>query len=238
MKRIFIVEDDPLIADTLEAICEDIGYHCIGIEDNSEDALKEISAMLPDLVLLDINLEGEKDGVFVAETLSKETKIPFVFITAYVNDNTLKRCSATQPSGYIVKPFKTIDVKVAIEMAFMSPSKIDKEVKDITVNKDGTFYIKSPKGYRKITLEEVKYIKADDIYAILYTLDGHFLVGTSLKSIELQFSPFGFIRVHKSYIINKKYIDELQERQIIIGNDAIPIGRSYKQKFLEQLNFL
>ena len=80
--KILIVEDEPIIASDIEMILEDLGYEVTGVEDSAEDAMMNIVSNIPDLVLLDINLEGDVDGIMLAEDINEKFQIPFVFLTS------------------------------------------------------------------------------------------------------------------------------------------------------------
>ncbi|MBW4694123.1 MAG: response regulator [Lyngbya sp. HA4199-MV5] len=115
--RILVVEDEILIAREIEGCLCRLGYEVLGFATRATAALQQIAADQPDLILLDIRLQGEADGISVAEQVRDRFQIPFIYLTAYVDDETLERAKRTRPSGYILKPFKQNDLRVAVEMA-------------------------------------------------------------------------------------------------------------------------
>jgi len=115
-KRILIVEDEPIIAVDLNNIMRNMGHHVVARAFNSERALDLIAIHEPDLILLDINIDGSKDGIEVAEIIQKQYEIPFIFITSYSDAETLDRAKVTMPYGYIVKPFNERDIISTVEM--------------------------------------------------------------------------------------------------------------------------
>jgi CheY-like chemotaxis protein len=114
---IFIVEDDDIIAKTTEWRLKKLGYEFSGRATNGKDAIEDISRNHPDLVLMDINLPGEIDGITAADIIIKTLNIPIIYMTARSDDETLHLAKATRPAGYLVKPFEDKDLRVAIEMA-------------------------------------------------------------------------------------------------------------------------
>ena len=112
--KILIVEDDAVIAQLLEHYVQAMGHTICGVSHNSEKALDLIHSQQPDLVLLDINIEGSKDGIDIAEVLEKQGRIPYIFITAFSDQLTLKRVQKVSPLAYIVKPFKEVDLRASI----------------------------------------------------------------------------------------------------------------------------
>ena len=121
--KILIVENERIVADDIKQRLEDLGYEVIGISGNSEDALKKTGEIKPDIILMDIILTGEVDGIETAQQISEIYSIPFIYLTAYYDDEILKRASLTQPAGYITKPFNTVGLHAAIQMALYKQKK-------------------------------------------------------------------------------------------------------------------
>jgi len=117
--KILVVEDEALVAADLEERLQDLGYCVCGHTDNYREALDQVDLCRPDLVLLDICLQGPKDGIQVAGELRSRGRIPFIYLTAYADASTLLRASQTRPSGYVLKPLRTRDLDAAIQMALL-----------------------------------------------------------------------------------------------------------------------
>ncbi len=115
--KILIVEDEPLIAEDIAATVERNGLIVSAIVYDKADALQELLTNLPDIALLDINLNGGIEGIEIATTINKFYNIPFIFITSYSDRITLDLAKHTQPSAYIVKPFNEATLHTAIEIA-------------------------------------------------------------------------------------------------------------------------
>ena len=115
--EILIVEDEGLIALDLKKKLEQLGYIVLGIIDNAEEAILTVDRLRPSLVLMDIRLRGSMDGVATADQIRKRFHIPVIFVTAHADQDTLYRARITEPFGYIVKPFHSIDFRVQIEVA-------------------------------------------------------------------------------------------------------------------------
>jgi two-component system, response regulator PdtaR len=116
-KKIFIVEDEPIVAMTLEDTLAQLGYVVAGTATNGRDALEQIGETHPDLILMDIRIEGELDGIETAEKVTTLYHIPVVYLTAHSDEKTLERAMATQPHGYLLKPFRTRELYSTIEIA-------------------------------------------------------------------------------------------------------------------------
>jgi two-component system, cell cycle sensor histidine kinase and response regulator CckA len=115
--RIFIVEDERIVAEDIRMTLESFGYVVEGIAASRDQALAEIGRILPDLVLMDIVLKGPGDGVETARLVRERFDIPVVFLTAHADHATLHRAKVTEPFGYILKPFEGHELYSGIEIA-------------------------------------------------------------------------------------------------------------------------
>jgi len=115
---ILIVEDEPIVALDEKKQVESFGYRVLDIVTTGEEAIATIEDVQPELILMDINLEGSIDGIDVAGIIRDRFDIPVVFITAHSEIDTLQRAKITEPFAYLIKPYREKDLKVAIEIAF------------------------------------------------------------------------------------------------------------------------
>jgi PAS domain S-box-containing protein len=116
--RILIVEDESLVARDIENMIMSLGYEASGIANTGDEAVEKAARSRPDLVLMDVIIKGNLDGIAAAEKIWDSFHIPVIYVTAYADEQTLKRAKTTEPFGYILKPFDERELKVAIEMAF------------------------------------------------------------------------------------------------------------------------
>lgn len=114
--RLLIVEDEQTVAFALEQMLEKMGYSIVGIAKSFNEATRLLAVQTADMVLTDIFLSGEKTGIDLAERL-KEMNIPFIFISAFADEKTLEKARATQPYGYLTKPFREKDIYATLEVA-------------------------------------------------------------------------------------------------------------------------
>lgn len=115
--RLLLVEDEHIIALDLRSRLEAFGYAVLGTVVRGTEAVRLARDLHPDLVLMDIYLKGDIDGILAAETIRRENDIPVVFITAHSDESTLTRAKVAQPYGYILKPFEDRELRTVIEMA-------------------------------------------------------------------------------------------------------------------------
>jgi CheY-like chemotaxis protein len=116
-KRILIVEDERIVAEDLKRLLVKMGYGVTGIAASGEEAFQSVKNQKPDLVLMDIRIQGPQDGIEVAEYLYAEYDLPVSYLTAFADAPTLDRAKATMPYGYILKPFEPRSLQAVIELA-------------------------------------------------------------------------------------------------------------------------
>ena len=132
-EKILVVEDDTIIAITIEGRLKQFGYRVVGRASTAKDAISKTIEFEPDLVLMDIHLKGPVDGIEAAETIYGIHNIPVVYLTAFSDENTLERAQKTSPFGYIVKPFSDSTLKTTIKLALLkhTAEKNDREASDL-----------------------------------------------------------------------------------------------------------
>jgi CheY-like chemotaxis protein len=124
--KILIVEDEAIIAMELESQLQSLGYEVTSIVDTGEKAIKKAEEDKPDLITMDIRINGPMDGIDTAEIIHNRFGIPVIFSTAYLDQERIERAKITMPFGYVLKPVQERDLKVTIEMALFV-AKVDKE---------------------------------------------------------------------------------------------------------------
>jgi DNA-binding response OmpR family regulator len=163
MLKIGIVEDDLLIAESITVALTQIGYSTTAIARSYNEALKMIQQEQPDLLLLDIVIDGEKDGIDLAETINKDYCVPFIFLTANSDAKTISRAKQVNPYAYLVKPFNEQDLFTSIEIAI---SNFNAEQKAEPLNAESVAYlkdvifIKEGELYHKVEINDILYIES------------------------------------------------------------------------------
>ncbi len=224
MKKILIVEDEAIIAADLEVILTKNGWSCLPCCDTAEDAIESIKTNAPDMVLIDIHLIGEHSGIYVANYLLAEDKIPYIYITSHSDPMTVDEVKKSRPMGYILKPFKPEIIKATIEIAFCNHKhrNID-PVRNSTVPKSDV-----PFKIRKIT----DYIANN--------LDKKLEVGELADMTDWKFHHF--IRVFKTYLGVTPYQYILEQKVsksiILLKETDLPIAViAYDLGFQSHSNF-
>ena len=126
--KILVVEDESIVAEDLRRSLEKMEYTVTGIVYSGEDAIKKAGETRPDLVLMDIMLQGKMDGIEAAGKIRSDFDIPVVYLTAYGDESIQERAKITEPFGYIIKPFKERELKINIEIGLYKHH-IEKQLK-------------------------------------------------------------------------------------------------------------
>jgi two-component system, LytTR family, response regulator LytT len=246
--NILIVEDESIVAKDIQHSLKKLGYTVVGICSNGEDAIKSAEEMSPDLVLMDIMLKGDMSGIEAADQIRQRMNIPVIYLTAYADESTLNKAKVTEPYGYIIKPFKEIDLHTAIEMAIYKHEKetdVKKErdfLYSLVENKDAKdiIFVKSNSRLVKVRTEDIYFIEALKDYVVINTGNTRYTVHSTMKDIEKKLPPNEFIRVHRSFIVRIDKIVAIDHANLIIEDDKkqIPIGGSFKDDLVKRLNMI
>ncbi|HEV7780062.1 MAG TPA: LytTR family transcriptional regulator DNA-binding domain-containing protein [Chitinophagaceae bacterium] len=249
--HVMIVEDESIVAMDLAAGLEHDGYVVTGIADNYEEAVKMFAEQPVDILLMDIHIQGDKDGVDTATALMSTRQVPLIYLTAFTDAVTIERVKHTNPSAFLTKPYSIDNVRIAIDLALhhfaeakpatgkllsMPASTEKRPDKEQFLQLKEYIFIKQNYRFVKFRLSEVLYAEADNNYVNIHTLNQKFALRLSLSDLldRLHFSRL--IRIHRSYAVNLDAISSFDDQLIRIGQHEIPIGRNYRQDFMNQFN--
>lgn len=242
MVHILIAEDDFVIATDLSASLEALGYRVQAKVETGEAALEAVGRRTPDLCMLDIELAGEIDGVEVGRRLrASHPDVPFIYLTAQTDQETIDRAKVTEPSAYLVKPFDEQTLRTSIEMALYKhatqTAQQAAKPEESFASADSVFF-KVKKRLEKIRFEEVLWVEASDIYAVIRTEKSRFIVSHPLKALEGKFPSERFMRVHRSYLVPLDKIEAIEDNNLLIGGEYVPVGKTYKDALLQRLDIM
>lgn len=244
-KKIIIVEDDFVVSTNLQMTLEELEYQVLLVTDAAEEALNAIPKLKPDLLLLDIDLAGPMDGIQLAEAIHAQHHLPFIFLTSHADIATIERAKTAKPAAYLVKPFNEGTLLSSIELALYQhnqaetdgSTRVDKKKNDIYLMND-SFFVKNRNRLEKLALKNILWIEASDIYAIIVTENTKYIVNYALKVLANKFSEDDFMRIHRSYIVNMHKITALEDGHVVINEQYIPIGKTYRNKIMERLRIM
>jgi DNA-binding LytR/AlgR family response regulator len=248
--NIFIVEDESIVAKDIQNSLTKLGYTVVGIANNGNDAIDRIMELSPDLVLMDIMIKGDLTGIDVSEKIKEKINVPVIFLTAYADEGTLAKAKITEPYGYILKPFKEIDLHSTIEMAVYKHQKDSAVLKErdllysMVENKDDSskdiLFVKANSRLVKVHLKDIYFIEALKDYVIINTQNTRYTVHSTMKEIDKKLGTTEFARIHRSFIARLDKIQSIDSQNVILENDkkVIPVGGSYREELMQKLNML
>lgn len=237
--RIYIVEDDYVVAKNLSFLLENLGYQVAGISETGEEGLLHIKKEKPALVILDIDLAGVLNGIEVGKKLKEQFHVPFIYITAHADSQTMAEALPTEPSAYLAKPFNENTLRSSIELALykeyqqkQSPLPVETDIRDKKYTMEDAIFIKSKNRLVKVALHDILFVEANDIYANVYTHEHKYMVNYTLKAIVEKFPEKNFLRVHRSYLVNRHMVEAIEHNELLLKGHRIPVGRTYRDDLM------
>ena len=244
MIKILIVEDELIIAEDMATMLEKMGYEVTGNAMDADEAIDFLNKSKPDLILLDINLGGQKDGITLAGEINEKYQVPFIFTTSYTDGATIERAKKVSPINYLVKPYKPEQLYTAIEIAMFNIAKqhektavVSAENEEGLIIKDALF-IKEKYRYTKINIADILWIKAEGNYLELHLAQKKELIRATLTSFLDRLNRKNFFRTHKSYAVNLDHLSKFEPASITILNTEIPISKNYADDLVKRLNVI
>ena len=256
--NILIVEDESIVALDLSAGLEKDGYNVVGIADNAEEARQLFMDHKVDILLMDIHIIGDKDGIDTATELLQLKTVPVIFLTAFTDPVTVNRVKHIHASAFLTKPYNVTNVRIAIELALNNfattrssqaagkvipleknterpvPDTADKET---VLQMNDYIFVKNNYVFVKIKLADLLYIEADNNYINVITLEKKFVLRLSLSQLLEKINYKPLVRIHRSYAVNIDAIQSFNDQEVQISKTELPIGRNYKEEFLRNFDF-
>ncbi|MBC6365942.1 LytTR family DNA-binding domain-containing protein [Algoriphagus sp. AK58] len=232
MKKILIVEDEEELASNIAEILSGLDYQVAGIVDNAISALEFLEGNLVDLVLMDILIKGDVDGIDLAYKIREKYDLPIVFSTAYSGTEFLERISSDIHEGYLLKPFTLDSLKTAV---FFGLKRYQERLPRPEKSR-GSLKVMDKGFLVPIPFNEILYLKADGLYTKVFSKVKSYLVRDILKSFEDKLPEEQFLRVHKSFLINVNHVSSFNAKKINLGEVAIPIRRGLYKELIEKLH--
>ncbi len=223
--KILVVEDEELIAELIKDYLIGFGFTQVFLaysKNMAEQALEHIS---PDLVLLDLHLQGPRDGLEIAAQIDQKQGPPYIFITANANLQVVQQATQTTTSGYITKPIKKADLFAAVQLALKAKLKPE----------EAYLLVKESNQTFRIKVDDILYIESNSNYIYIFTKTKKITTRNSLEWIETQLSKSWFLRIHRSFIVNLNAIESINPKSVFINNTEISISRANTSRLSEYI---
>ncbi len=228
--EILIVEDEILIAHTIQRYLQVKGYQVLGIAISYEEAKALYALHSPDLILIDIRLSGSKTGIDFAQFLNSQADSPpFIFLSSQLDSTSLNAAKETFPAGYLSKPIHKTSLYTTIEIALHnSQSKPAEETETVSLSDGQKNHI--------VPINDILYMEVDHIYVKLtLTLNKKLVCRITLKELLDKLANHQFIQTHRSFAVNIKRVNNWDIQHLFIEENRIPVSRSRKKEVLSML---
>ncbi len=238
--KILIVEDELLVATDIEESIECLGYTVQKSVDTGLKAIEEVEKELPDLVLMDINLKGEMNGIEAATMITQKHDVPIIYLTANADISTVNKAKVALPYGYIIKPFTDKDLQTNIEIAifkFGNDLKLKFESEqfntffDLKDHAKNQIIVHANQGLEKINIDEVYFIEKDGGQTIIHLIDEEVVTDKSFSELIEFFPKNKFIQVSTQFVINSSRVFAVKYPEVIIADKmtVISVDKDYKE---------
>ena len=239
--RILIIEDEPILAIDLSETLEAEGYYVVGIANNGQKALNLFQSQPVDLVLCDVMIKGEWDGIETIRQLTAKRSVPVIYLTALTDRDTLERAKQTFPAAYLNKPWQLPSLRAAIEIAIQNASlraqttstERDTSGREALLQINNYLYIKQNYQFIRINMHDLLYLEADNTYTKLVTSGNKYIMRLTLSAMLERINQPWLVRVHRSYAVNINFVESFNDAEVSVGSQLIPLSRSYKDDFMK-----
>lgn len=232
--RVLAIEDELLHAEQLRLLLEQNGFIVIEVVDTISEFKRMILATQPDILLVDIDLGEAVNGIELMEEVSATYDVPFIFLTSHEDQQTVKAAMDTMPSAYLTKPYTGASLMAAIELASARHAGHPKSSVETTKK---MIFVRSEDRLIRIAPNDLWVVEAQNKQCNITLNNEQFVVTAKLTELANQLPVDHFMQIHRSFIVNLDHIGEIdaQYRHLTIGEQEIPIGRSYKSALMEKL---
>jgi len=237
--KVLIIEDDELIRALLDVIITELGHHIVGSIDNAVDALVAYSVHQPHVVISDIEINGNIDGIELAKKFLQIRKCQLLFLTGNTNDDTFNRAKKLAPLAFISKPIVRVELERSIDLAVEHSNETIGFVTE-SMPADGCLYTRIGNKLKKIAIADIEYIEVDGKYSSISIANRLVNCKISLKELQAKLPQKDFLQVNRSSVINLNCIEDIDmARQMIkMPSAEISIGRNFKESLLNRLNLI
>ena len=229
--KTLVVEDMAIARADLEAILEDNNYDLIGSTASAEEAWIILNSEKCDMALVDINLAGDKNGIWLAEKIRKNLNIPIIYLTAFGDEETRIKVLKTKPDGYLMKPYDepTLLTTMAIAVeTYARKRNNEKGSLEDGISLENILFLKDGFVIIKIDMNEIYYLESEGNYVIIYERDEKHTVRAKLVDLMEKLPKDIFFQIHRRYAVNFKNITALNLNDVEVLDRNLPISRTYK----------
>jgi DNA-binding LytR/AlgR family response regulator len=241
---LLLLEEDLTESALLKALLKEIGVGNILIVTDYVDAMRMIAQYNPDIALLSIGTNNYEPGIRIATNITARNPIPLIFISSDYTMELYEKVKYLRPYAFMSKDLSTVQLKQAIELALEKPlngadNLNGEHFEEEFSFEDGFIFVQVGNHYKKFKLSNIWWIESEGKYAALKSNKNRVLIDVPIRDLAEKLDRKGFIRTHKSFIINLKYVDYIDKTEavVLVKGEKIPIGRSFKSGFFSRIKF-
>jgi DNA-binding LytR/AlgR family response regulator len=227
--RILIVEDEVLIADTLERFLTKVGHSVVGKAISYEEGVSCFHQTTPDLVLIDIRLNGTRSGIDLGTYLnSRLATPPFIYLTSQMDPATVNLAKSTFPASYLSKPIRSDSLLATVAIVMHNDRKPAGDSRTVTLF-DGRFR-------HRLAIADIEFLRAEHVYVKVVVRGRQpILLRRTFSDLLNELEPEGFIQTHRSYAVNIRLVTRYDRDRVYIGLHSIPLSRGRRKNFTDRL---
>jgi DNA-binding LytR/AlgR family response regulator len=232
---VLIVEDQVLISKSIEAMITDHGMEVIGICKTGEEAVALAAKRTPDIVIMDIRLQGKIDGIQAAKELQLNERIPIIYLSDYIDKGTVRRAKETRPANYLSKPFTEQDLLRALDIAIYNANAAS-AMSDS--DEEFVFLKTDDPGHSKFQYSQINFVEAERAYCKVHTPEGVVKLSISMAAVSEQLNKKRFIKIHRSYLVNIRKVTKFRGTHVIVAGRELPVSDQHRAELMTRLNVL
>ncbi|MBX2896890.1 MAG: response regulator [Cyclobacteriaceae bacterium] len=241
MINILTIEDDLLIAEDLKQKLIQLGYGVLGNATTCQETIDFIRTQTPDLIIADIMIEGDKDGIETVSEIYKQLLCPVIYLTANSESATVKRALATHPAAFLIKPFKMSEFAINIDLAIRNFKARFPQIPTATSKSDSIF-VPDKYLYHRVYKSDILFVEADGSYIKIITSERKYQITTNLKGFEAQFDHPAFYRVSRKHLVNLDRVSRINGNMLYIRDNktehSITISKFERAEILSRFEII
>jgi len=232
--RVLIVEDQVITARNIAAMIADHGMEVIAICKSGEEAIQIAEQNIPDIVIMDIKLQGKMTGIETAHAIQEIQSTPIIYLSDHTDKPTVRKAKETHPANYLSKPFTEPDLIRAIEIAIANAIALKAKAD----NDDEFTFFKTNQVYSKFLFNDIIYVEADRSYCKIHTVNNEYTLSISMATAANQLSANRFMKIHRSYIVNIRKVSEFSGNEITVSGRKLPVSDQHRTEVMTRLKIL
>jgi DNA-binding LytR/AlgR family response regulator len=234
--RVLIVEDQLVVAKSIEAMIVDNGMEVIAVCKAGEEAVTLVEQHVPDIVIMDIKLQGKMDGIQAAARIREMHCIPLIFLSDYTDKVTVRKAKSTRPVNFLSKPFTEAGLVRAIDIAIYNANA--SRAVEGGDDDDFIFLKTGPQAYSRLEYNNIVYLEADRAYCKIQGADKLYTLSMSMAAVAEQLNPARFVKIHRSYIVNVRKVREFVGAEVVVAGHRLPVSDQHRTELMNRLKVL